>query len=66
MDEVTTRNIMALKAYAEETRKELRDVQTQIETLQNQVVTTDGVVRQLQAQIGYLQQKILGGGPTSG
>ena len=64
-DEVTRRNILAIKAHSEETRKELRKMQTENKELHNLVETLNGKLGVLEKQLRIIQVRIFSGGATS-
>lgn len=63
--EVTQRNILAMKAYGEETRKLLRESEEKVSRLEGIVLTNNETIKTMQAQIGILLSKLYNGGATS-
>ena len=65
IDEVTHRNILAMKAYGEETRKLLRDSEEKVCQLEGIVLTNNETIKTMQSQIGLLLSKLYNCGATS-
>ena len=63
-DEATRKNILAIKQFTEDTRKDMRSLEEQVKALHNRVLTQDGVIANLNQQIGILNAKLLQGGST--
>lgn len=63
-EEVNTKNVLATVQYAQDTRKVVREQETKIETLTNEVQTLRGLVNELLSQVGILRGEVYGGGPT--
>ena len=64
-EEATRRNVMAVKEFTEETRLMVRDLQEHVKRLEGIVMTQQGTVANLQAQLAALQARQLNGGPTT-
>ena len=63
--EVVQKNILAIKEYSTETRKVVRENETEVKALRNMVITLQQQLQQQQRQLGILQAKVLGGAATS-
>lgn len=65
-DDVTHRNILAISSYSEETRKAVREVEKEMETVRKQFLQLRADVQVMKSQLQALQVKIFSGGATSG
>lgn len=63
-DDVTHRNILAIKDYSQETRAMVREDAALIAALSQQVMDLKNQMMQMQRQIGQLQVKLYSGGAT--
>ncbi len=63
--EAIQKNIIAIKDHSEETRKLLREMQKDVETLKNQLATAEQLRVENQRQLAILQAKVLGGRATA-
>ena len=65
-DDVTHRNILSISSYSEETRKAVREVEKEMETVRKQFLQLRADVQVMKSQLQALQVKIFSGGATSG
>lgn len=61
-EENTTTNVKATVQHSNETRKMVRTLEARIQTLENMILTQNGVIEQLKKQIAFIQQRLYAGG----
>lgn len=61
-EEVTKRNVQASIDFGNETRKMVRELEIKIQNLENLIINKDGIIKELQKQVAFLQQKMYTGG----
>ena len=66
MSDVDHKNMLAVLNYAKETRELLRAQQERIDQLEGLILTANGIVINLQQQVGMLLVRLNSGGSTSG
>lgn len=65
-EEVQRRNIESVIAFSKESRRIVRDLETNVKALQNQVMTQNGTIENLQKQLSSIQQKLYSGSANTG
>ena len=65
-EEVITKNFAAINQFMKEVRTENANLHELITGFQGVVATQQGEIAQLGQQIGIMQARLMGGGPTSG
>lgn len=65
MDEVSTKNFIALNQFMKRNRKEYEELVERVNGLQATLSTQQSEIASLKQQNAVLHAKILGGGPTS-
>lgn len=63
-EDVTTGNVKAVLGHANETRTMLRDVEKKVKSLENMVLTQQGLLDILRSQLANLQAKMYIGGSS--
>ena len=64
-EDAVRKNVQAILEHGNDTRRMFRDLEAKVEVLERTILTQNGLLKQYQAQIGFLNAKVLGGGPTS-
>ena len=64
-EDATRKNVNAVVEHSNETRRMLRELEAKYSVLERTVLTQNSLIAQFQSQIGFLNAKVLGGGPTS-
>ena len=57
-EDITTNNVKAVLGHANETRTMLRDVEKKIKSLENFVLTQNGLIDNLRVQLASVQAKL--------
>ena len=61
-EDVTRQNVQTNIDFSNDTRKLVRELQTEVKALANNVVTQNLIIEELKKQIALLQQKLYSGG----
>jgi t-SNARE complex subunit (syntaxin) len=64
-EETTRHNVQAVVNYSEDTRKLVKELQTQIEMLQKTVLTQNGLINGFRTQLANIQTTLYAGGTTT-
>ena len=63
-EDATRKNVSAILEHSNETRRLYRELEAKYVILERTVLTQNALIDQFRSQIGFLNAKVLGGGPT--